>query len=122
MSELAELHPDACALTAFRVLPDGRGRNYTLAVPESGRRGIKHVIRMARACGFIKPPSHEPSYAVLDVWADPDVAGENWGVIQDFCIPTAEAWRWWYRTLGLRVDYTDGDPIPGLAQMRGGQR
>lgn len=110
MSELPKLHPDARALTAFRVLPDGRGRNYTASVPARGWAGVDRIIRMANACGLIRPSGYEQYYAILDVLSDPDT-GE---VIQDYVIPVMpcnEAWRWWYRTLNLRVSYTDGDPI-----------
>lgn len=107
-TEFPALHPDAQALSAFRVLPDGRGRNYTVVEAPSGRRAVAFWIRRARALGFIKPPGHEPSYAMLDVWSDPDTGA----VVQDFCIPHARAWHWWYRSIDLRVDYTDGDPIP----------
>lgn len=109
--ELPTVHPDARALTAFRVLPDGRGRNYTAAVPERGWVGVERIIRMARAFGFVKPSGHEPDYAILDVLSDPDIGD----VIQDYVIPVTpdqRAWHWWYRTLGLRVSYTDGDPLP----------
>lgn len=101
---LSDLHPDALALSAFRILPNGRGRAYTVVSAPSGHRAVERVVRMARAFGFIEPPASKPSYAMLDVWADEDT-----GVVQDYSIPHARAWRWWYRKLGLRVEVTDGD-------------
>ena len=92
------LHPDAVALSAFRVLPNGEGRAYTIAEAESGRNAIDHILRMARACGYVTPSAvDDDSYAVLDVLDDEDA------IVQDFAIPTAAAFRWWKRKLHLSV-------------------
>ena len=89
--EAPALHPDASALSAFRVLPNGEGRSYSIV-----EGPIEHLFRMARACGFVVP-SGQDGYAVLDVLDDDD------NIVQDFTIPTSRAFRWWYRKLHLRV-------------------
>lgn len=97
-----ELHADAVALSAFRVLPSGEGRAYTISEAPSGRRAINHLLRMARACGFIEDASWEgESYAVLDI-----LNGED-DIVQDFHIPTAQAFRWWKRKIHMRVQRED---------------
>jgi hypothetical protein len=97
---LPDLHPDAVAVSAFRGLPDETGRQYTVSETTSGNKwlGINHLLRMARACGYVKATSSDcDCYAVLDILDDSE------DVIQDFCIPTSRAFGWWYRKLHLRV-------------------
>lgn len=88
------LHPDASALGAMRVLKNGDGRFYT--VVNGSWRLIEQTLRMAQAFGFVTDAA-KGSYAVLDVYDDTD------SIVQDFGIPTAQAWRWWKYKLGLRV-------------------
>lgn len=91
------LHSDASALSAFRILPSGEGRAYSVVEASRGWLGLERLLRMARAVGYIAPPC-SAGYAVLDVYDDDD------SIIQDFTIPTARAFRWWKRKLGLRVE------------------
>ena len=57
----------AVALAAFRQLPGGRGRQYTAATfPANPYQGCEHMIRMARAVGFVTDSAHG-AYAALDV-------------------------------------------------------
>lgn len=93
---MSDLHPNATALSAFRVLPSGEGRAYSVVEAPSGRVAIERMLRMARAFGYVTEAA-ENSYAVLDVYDDDSV-------VQDFGIPTAAAFRWWKRKLGLRVE------------------
>jgi hypothetical protein len=103
----ADLDPRAVALTAFRALPDGSGREYTATTfPQDPWQGCERMVRMARACGFVprtKCQGRCDCYAVLDVL---DEDGDN---IQDFCITTAQAFQWFYRKLHLRAVRED-DP------------
>lgn len=95
-----DLHRDAVAVTAFRGLPDGTGRSYTVSEAASGNKWlmINHLLRMARACGYVKPTCGDCTcYAVLDI------LDANEDVVQDFCIPNNRAFGWWYRKLHLRV-------------------
>lgn len=98
--ELPDLHEDAVAISAFRGLPDGTGRAYTVSEPtaDNKRQAIDHLLRMASACGYVKT-SHGgcECYAVLDILNDDEE------VVQDFCIPTSRAFGWWYRKLHLRM-------------------
>jgi len=96
---LPELHPNAVALTAFRALPDGSGRAYTISEAPSRAHAIKFSLRRAWAVGYVRPSTHTPCdcYAVLDV------LDANDEIVQDFCVPSAAAFRWWYRTLDLRA-------------------
>jgi hypothetical protein len=94
---------DAHALTAFRVLPDGRGRQYTATTfPRNPYQGCERTIRMASKCGFVTAPSRD-CYALLDVI---DAEGEY---LEGFGIPTAQAFRWFKRVLHWQVESTDGD-------------
>ena len=93
----------AVALTAFRQLPDGRGRQYTAATfPAHPYQGCEHMIRMARAVGFVTDSAHG-AYVALDVL---DADGD---LIQTFGIPTSIAFHWWQRKLHWQVESTDGD-------------
>ena len=106
MTGLKEVDPRAHALTAFRALPDGRGQQYTATTfPKNPWQGCEHMIRMARHVGYVKPSCTKrcDCYAVLDVL---EMGGD---IVQDFCIPNARAFRWWYRMLKLRVDAGDGE-------------
>ena len=101
---LPDLHADAVAVSAFRALPDGTGRQYTVSesVDSSDpKRAIRVSLRRAWAVGFVRPTGHEDEkcrcYAVLDILDGND------DIVQDFCIPSARAFQWWYRHLHLRV-------------------
>lgn len=94
-------HPAAHALSMFRMLADGRGRQYSaVTFPRNPWQGCEHTIRMATAVGWIKKADHP--YAVLDVL---DVNGD---IVQDFSIPDALAFRQLKRKLKLVVEMTDG--------------
>lgn len=97
---------NAVALTAFRPMPDGTGRQYTATTfPRDPWQGCEMYIRRAGCIGFLTPSSADPDsgYAVLDVLDD---VGD---IVADYEIPTARAFKWWYRTMGWRVEATDGD-------------
>ena len=96
---LPEIHPNAVRLSAFRAMPDGSGRQYTVSEAPDAWRAIERITRTAWYVGYLRPSHTEQCdcYAVLDILDDSD------DVIQDMCIPTANAFRWWYRKLGLRV-------------------
>lgn len=98
---LEPLHADVETFAALRVLADGRGRIYSARW--AGPRWAEQLFRQARAFGFVKPSGKvEDEYGQLDVL---DAAGD---VVQDFGIPTAAAFRWWYRKVGLRITSEDG--------------
>jgi len=100
---LAELHPQAVALTAFRALPDGRVRQYTATTfPANPWQGCEHMIRMGRAVGFVADSAHG-AYAALDV------LNEGGDLIQTFGITTSLAFQWFKRKLHWVVESTDGD-------------
>lgn len=93
--------PETSGVGAFRVLPDGTGRNYTpMDVPSW--RSIEHLMRQARATGGVQPSCDLREscgcYAVLDLYDD------DGAIIADRCIPTARGFRWWYRKVGWRVE------------------
>lgn len=97
--DLPDLHPDAVAVSAFRALPNGVGRQYTVSEAPSKAQAIKASLHRARGLGFIRPSTRDcqDCYAVLDI------LDANDDVVQDFCIPTARAFKWWYSHLHLRV-------------------
>ncbi|MGH9152724.1 MAG: hypothetical protein ACRD03_10080, partial [Acidimicrobiales bacterium] len=80
------LHANAAALSAFRILPDGQGRAYSISEAPSGRVAIERSLRIASTLGYVGAAGQE-SYAVLDVLDDQD------DIVQDFAIPTARAFR-----------------------------
>lgn len=98
---LPELHPDAVAVSAFRALPNGVGRQYTISEAQSKGQAIRASLHRASGIGFVKATGHEGGpcgcYAVLDILNADDEP------VQEFCIPTARAFHWWYRHLHLRV-------------------
>ena len=97
----ADLDERAVALTAFRAMPDGSGREYTATTfPQDPWQGCEQMIRMARACGFVPRIDCEGQ---CDCYAVLDVLDEDGDIIQNFCIRSAQAFRWFYRMLKLRV-------------------
>ncbi|SEN88449.1 hypothetical protein [Nonomuraea pusilla] len=101
---LPELHPEAVAVSAFRGLPDGTGRQYTISEAPSKREAIKASIHRAKAIGFIQATTHrEADSGPCDCYAVLDILDANDEIVQDFCIPTARAFQWWYRHLDLRI-------------------
>ena len=107
MTDFPALDPRAVALTVFRCLPDGTGREYTATTfPQNPLLGCNHMIRQARACGFIaKCEGRCDHYAVLDVLDD------DGDIIQDFCVTTAQAFRWFYRKLKRPQPRSGGKPL-----------
>lgn len=93
---IPELHPDASAVSAFRILPSGEGRAYTVSDPSGGRDAIARALFRAQRLGYVTPPGDD-DYAVLDI------VGGNDDVIQDYGIPHAKACGWWGRTVRWRV-------------------
>lgn len=94
--------PTAHALSAFRILPDGRGRAYSATTfPRDPYGGCEQFIRMCRFIGLIADEPVEGSYAVLDV------LDENGDIVQDFSIPTARGFQFVKRKLNLVVESED---------------
>lgn len=97
----SKIHPEAHALTMFRALADGRGRQYTaVTFPHDPWQGCERTIRIAKAFGWVSEPTPN-AYGVLDV------LNENGDIVQDFSVPTARAFQSLKRKLDLRVDFTD---------------
>lgn len=96
--DLPPLHPDAIGFSAIRGLPDGSMRQYSAVEFDHGREGAAQFLHRAKALGFVRPSSVEPSYAVLDVIAAND------DIVQDYDIPTAQAFRYIKRKLKLTVE------------------
>jgi hypothetical protein len=95
--------PGTVALSAFRELPDGRGRQYgAVTFPRDPWRGCEHFVRMCGAVGFARDSAAgSAAYALLDA------IGDDGAVLATWDIPTARAFRFVYRKLGLRVESTD---------------
>jgi hypothetical protein len=100
---LAPLHPDAVALSIFRVIK-GNGCQYGVAPFADGRAAVEVALRRAAEAGFLAPSETAANYcfAVLDVL---DAEGD-W--IQDFALPSEEAFEWWNLLLGLEIESRDG--------------
>lgn len=100
MSRTKALDSRAHALSAFRTLPNGSSRQYTATTfPRDPWRGCSLIVRQAAAIGRLTDGGD--GYAVLDVL---DSDGD---IIQDFTIPTVEAFQWLKRKLKLAVDSED---------------
>jgi len=104
-----DLPPQTVGFSVFRTLPDGRGRQYSTAEFTRGWAGAEHFLRQIRICGACEGVASVPAYALLDAV---DADGET---VHTYDLPTAEAFRYAYRKLKLRVVYTDGDPLPRTA-------
>lgn len=102
-NQAPDLHPAAVGFSAIRGLPGGRMRQYCEVQFTNGWPGANRYHRMFAGTGSIIASSTAPSYAVLDVI---DADGE---IVQDFDIPTAEAFRYVKRMLGLTVVAQDGE-------------
>jgi hypothetical protein len=93
--------PEATGVGAFRVLPDGTGRSYTIMDVPSWQ-SLEQLMRQAQATCGLRPTCEGAApcgcYAVLDLYDDADC------VVADGCIPTRRAFRWWYRKVGWRVE------------------
>jgi hypothetical protein len=96
---MVDLHPEAHALTVFRIVKD-EGRNYTATwFPKDPWAGCDQFLRQCHAVGWIKPTAaDEDCYAVLDV------LNENGDIVQDFPIRDAKAFQQIKRRLHLAVE------------------
>lgn len=102
MSDLEALHPEAALVSAFRILKNGGCRAYSVIEFVRGRAGIERTVRIAEKVGYVETYIEgAPSYALLDI-LDADCSE-----LQEYNIPTADAFKWWKRTLGLRVESED---------------
>lgn len=91
------------ALTVFRELPDGSGRQYTATTwPRDPWQGCEHFVRTCAAVGFVRDSTPEHAYAVLDAINDDGDVLKTWDIM------TAQAFRYIYRKLNLRVESEDG--------------
>ena len=107
MSRVSPPPPGAVALTAFRELPDGRGRQYTASwTPDNPWQGWEWFIRMCGHIGYLRDSDDQPCYALLDA------VDEDGDILATYDIPHAEAFRFIYRKLHLRVAETDGAQAP----------
>lgn len=98
MSTLPKPPAAAVSLTAFRELPSGGGCQYTESwFPGDPWRGCEHFIRTCGALGFLRESNPEHAYAVLDA------IDEHGGILATYDIPHAQAFRFIYRKLHLRV-------------------
>lgn len=101
-NQASDLHPAAVGFSAIRGLSSGRMRQYSAVEFTNGWAGANRYHRMFAGTGSIVASSKEPSYAVLDVL---DADGE---IVQDFDVPTATAFQYIKRMLGLTVITEDG--------------
>jgi hypothetical protein len=103
MSRASQPPPGAVALTVFRELPGGSGRQYTATTwPRDPWQGCEHFVRMCAAVGYVRDCTPEHAYALLDAISDGGDILETWD------ITTAQAFRYIYRKLNLRVESEDG--------------
>ncbi len=102
MTTVPKPPPGAVALTAFRELPDGRGRQYTASwTPSNPWRGCERFVRICGAVGYLRDSGYEGAYAALDA------IDEDGDILATWAIPHARAFRWIYQKLHLRVESED---------------
>lgn len=90
---------DACEVSAIRAMPGNEMRQYSRVGFHSRYAGVEHLIRTLRAVGYIRPSSTTTvGYAVLDIYNDTD------DIIFDYDIPTARAFSYLKRRIGLTVE------------------
>lgn len=97
-STIAGVEPppaEAVALSAVRELKSGALRQYSATTfPGGAWDGCAFAIRRAAKIGLLKPSrSDVPSYALLDVLDD------DGDILVSYDIPTAQAFRYWKRTM-----------------------
>jgi hypothetical protein len=92
------------ALTAFRELPDGSGRQYTATTfPANPWQGCERFVRMCAFVGFVKDSkTADHTYAVMDA------INEDGDILMTWDVTSAKAFRFIYRKLHLRVEDEDG--------------
>src|SRR5580692_5895408 len=89
---------ETVALTALRLLPNGGERQFTATTfPADPYRGCEHFVRMCGAIGAALDGAPGRPYALLDAIDDDGDILATWDV------PTAQAFRFIYRKLRLRV-------------------
>ena len=93
---MSPLHPDAVGMSAFRVLKNGTGRQYSAVEFTRGRAGCERQLRVFRKLGMVDEA--DDGYAVLDIL---DADGD---IVQDFSVRDARAWGYIKRVLGLTVE------------------
>jgi hypothetical protein len=96
--DLAPLHPDATGFKLFRGLANGGTRDYTGVEFTRGWSGADQFRGQLRAFGYVRNSSAEPSYGVLDV------LDANGDIVQDYDVPTANAFAYIKRKLRLRAE------------------
>lgn len=95
---LPPLHPSAIGFSAIRGLPDGSMRQYSAVEFDLGWDGAAAFYHRLKGLRFVRASTTDASgYAVLDV---NDAAGD---IVQDFDIPTAQAFQYIKRMLKLTV-------------------
>lgn len=97
----SDIPRSAIGFSAFRILPNGEGRQYTACEMRRGWQGVERFLRICSAVGYVVPwvdSSKDVSYAVLDV-----INAEG-DIVTDFNVPTAKAFRYVKQKLDLAVE------------------
>jgi hypothetical protein len=102
MNVIADLHPDAAAFSASRILPGNRLRTYSVTTAARGWTGLEQIIRQGRATGKLVTASGD-AYVLLDVLD----AGDN--IVQEYGVRDERAWQWIKATLKFTAADQDGD-------------
>ena len=94
------LRAEVVALTLFRCLPNGEGRNYTATTfPADPWRGCSRFVRMCQAVGWVRESTAgDDCYGVLDA------LDQDGSIVQDWSVPTAAAFRGIKKKLSLCVE------------------
>jgi hypothetical protein len=95
---------EAFALSAFRALPSGVGRQYSATTfPQNPWQGCEHMIRTVAHLGMIRESTaDDDGYAVLDV------LNKDGDIIADYSIRDSRAFQYLKRKLHWVVESQDG--------------
>jgi hypothetical protein len=104
--------PGCDRFQAVRGLSSGGARDYTGVEFTLGWSGADQFRRQLCAFGYVRNSSAEPSYGVLDVL---DAHGD---IVQDYDVPTANAFAYIKRKLRLRVE-SDDAAMSRMSQIDG---
>ncbi|MGH3192232.1 MAG: hypothetical protein ACRDPY_34425 [Streptosporangiaceae bacterium] len=74
--------------------------------PDNPWQGCEHFIRTCGALGFLLESGPARAYALLDA------IGEDGEILETYDVPHAQAFKFIYRKLKLRVVSTDGAQRP----------
>lgn len=98
---------EAHTVGAWRACEHGDAINYEGMLDATGHNAVRTMVEFAAQSGFLADsaelPDSAPWFGTLDVY---DADGTR---IQDYLIPSDEAWQWWRQAASLHPTDWDCD-------------